>query len=144
MQAIRRSAVAVCVCMLIGGSAPGQSDENKTLDFPPLDKVTAGYTEVKTDDGKTFYKVWKNDKTGQMIAQLPKNFETGRQFIAPTIAGGETFAGLQSDAFYVYWKQFGKRVALIQENLSIKGSDDESKASVIDCLPTVSWSVSQF
>ncbi len=134
MQAIRRIPVTAVICMatLMTSSVFAQSEDDKQkLDFPPVEKVTEGFTEVESPDGdKPFYKLWKNDKTGQMLAQLPKEFETGRQFIAPTVAGGEVFAGLQSDAFYVYWKQFGKRVALIQENLSIKGSDDESKASV--------------
>ena len=67
-----------------------------------------------------------------MLAQLPKDYAspTARHFIAPTISGGDVFAGLQSDAFYVYWKKYGKRVALVQENLEIKGSDEESKSSV--------------
>ena len=52
-------------------------------DFPPLEKITEGYTEIKVQDGTT-----------------------------------------------VYWKQYGKKIALIQENLSIKGSDEESKSSV--------------
>lgn len=102
-------------------------------DFPPLEKITEGYTEIKVQDGTTaFFKLWKNSKNGNMLAQLPKDFASPktRHFIAPTIAGGEIFAGLQSDAFYVYWKQYGKKIALIQENLSIKGSDEESKSSV--------------
>jgi hypothetical protein len=63
---------------------------------------------------------------------LPKDYASSktRHFIAPTVSGGEVFAGLQSDAFYVYWKKYGKKLALVQENLTIKGSDDESKSSV--------------
>lgn len=102
-------------------------------EFPPLEKITEGYTEIKVQDGTTpFFKLWKNSKNGNMLAQLPKDFASSktRHFIAPTVAGGEVFAGLQSDAFYVYWKQYGKKIALIQENLSIKGSDEESKSSV--------------
>ncbi len=102
-------------------------------DYPPLDKITEGFTEVKVQDGsQPFFRLWKNDETGHMLAQLPKDFASpkARHFIAPTISGGEEFAGLQSDAFYVYWRQYGKRVALIQENLQIKGSDEESKSSV--------------
>ncbi|MEL7496382.1 MAG: zinc-dependent metalloprotease [Planctomycetota bacterium] len=109
----------------------GDQEKADKPEFPPLDQVTKGFTEVKAPDDSTPYlRIWKNDKTGQMLAQLPKNYKTARQFIAPTISGGERFAGLQSDAFYVYWKPYGKRVALIQENLEIKGSDEESKSSV--------------
>jgi hypothetical protein len=102
-------------------------------EFPDLAKVTKGYTEVKPEDGATpFFKLWKNAKDGNMLAQLPKDYASSkaRHFIAPTVSGGEVFAGLQSDAFYVYWKKYGKRVALVQENLEIKGSDEESKSSV--------------
>ncbi len=102
-------------------------------DFPPLDAVTKGYEEIKSEDGKrTFFKLWKNDDTGRILARLPKDYasQSARQFIAPTVSGGEIFAGLQSDDFYVYWRRYGKRLALMQENLKIKGSDEESKSSV--------------
>lgn len=135
MQSSRRSTWALLVCgglMAFASTALAGSQDKPKPEYPPLDKVTKGFTEVKAVDAKTspYIRLWKNDKSGQMIAQLPKNFATARQFIAPTVSGGERFAGLQSDAFYVYWKQYGKRVALIQENLSIKGSDEESKSSV--------------
>jgi len=112
---------------------PTDKPAKPKLEYPTLDKITDGYTEVKVQDGTTpFFKLWKNDKTGNMLAQLPKDFASAktRHFIAPTVSGGEIFAGLQSDAFYVYWKQYGKKVALVKENLTIKGSDDESKSSV--------------
>ena len=102
-------------------------------EYPPLSKITEGFTEVEVQDGTSpFFRLWKNEKTGQMLAQLPKDFGSSRtrHFIAPTVSGGEIFAGLQSDDFYVYWRQYGKKVALIQENLAIKGSDEESKSSV--------------
>ncbi len=105
----------------------------KKAEFPPASKVTEGFTEVKVQDGTTpFFRLWQNVRDGQMLAELPKDYASSktRHFIAPTVSGGEEFAGLQSDAFYVYWKRYGKRVALVTENLSIKGSDDESKSSV--------------
>ncbi len=113
-------------------SAQGD-DSKKKPEYPKLEVVTKDYTEIKVQDGeKPFYRLWKNEKTGNMLAQLPKDFggSKTRHFIAPTISGGDTYAGLQADAFYVYWKQYGKKVALIQENLNIKGSDEQSKSSV--------------
>ncbi|MEM7783200.1 MAG: zinc-dependent metalloprotease, partial [Planctomycetota bacterium] len=118
---------------LLVSNATAQTSSEKRPEFPPLSKITEGYEEVKVEDNTTpFFKLWKNDKTGNMLAQLPKDYASSksRHFIAPTVSGGEVFAGLQSDAYYVYWRQYGKRVALIQENLEIKGSDDESKSSV--------------
>ena len=107
--------------------------DKKEDEFPTIDVVTKDYEEIKSEDGKkTFFKLWKNDDTGRVLARLPKNYasSSARQFIAPTVSGGELFAGLQSDDFYVYWRRYGKRLALMQENLSIKGSDEESKSSV--------------
>jgi hypothetical protein len=109
-----------------------EKPEAKKPDYPPLSKVTEGFTEVKVEDGSTaFFRLWKNSD-GRVLAELPRDYAapTTRHFIAPTVSGGEEFAGLQSGDFYVYWKKYGKQVALVAENLSIKGSDDESKASV--------------
>ncbi|MEM9413154.1 MAG: hypothetical protein AAGA30_18745, partial [Planctomycetota bacterium] len=43
-------------------------------DFPSLESVTKGYTEVKSSDGKKPYiKLWTSDKKdGQMLAELPR------------------------------------------------------------------------
>jgi len=108
-----------------------EKKEKPKPEFPSLEKVTKDFTEVKTSDGsKPYMRLWKNSKTGKLLAELPKDYAKARQFIAPTVSSGEQFAGLQSDAFYVYWKRYGKRIALVQENLSVKGSDKESKSSV--------------
>ena len=132
----------VCILLVFATSAICQeADKEKTEkpktpekakpEFPALEKVTKGFTEVKPKDGsKPYMRLWKDSKAGKLLAELPKDYEKSRQFIAPTVAGGEQFAGLQSDAFYVYWKRYGKRVALVKENLAIKGSDTESKSSV--------------
>lgn len=101
----------------------------KKPEFPPLAKVTKDFTKVEGDGG-SFYELWVNKKTGQVIGKLPKDYKTARHYIAPTVAGGEIFAGLQSSAKYVYWRKFGRRLAMMEENLSIKGSDAESKSSV--------------
>ena len=103
--------------------------EKKKPEFPTLDKVTKDFEKVDAD-GATFYDLWVNKKTGQILGKLPKDYATARQYIAPTVAGGEVYAGLQSGSKYVYWRKFGKRLALMEENLSIKGSDEESKSSV--------------
>ena len=103
-------------------------------DFPSVEKVTKGYKEVKSSDGKTPYiKLWVSEKKdGQMLAELPRDYSSSkhRTFIATTVSSGEQFAGLQNNDFYIYWKKYGKRLALIAENVGIRGSDDESKSSV--------------
>ena len=145
MHRFRRNRLALSILMLsavvtavpvMGQDSADNKDEKpavKKPDFPPVSKVTEDYTEVKVQDGKSpFFRLWTNEKDGSVLAELPKDYasSTARYFIAPTVSGGEAFAGLQSDAFYVYWKKYGKRVALIAENLDIKGSDEESKSSV--------------
>lgn len=139
MKTSRRNWVRTLVWgMVIAIAVPCVAQESKETEkpkseFPPLEKVTEGYTEVKPPEGQSaFIRLWKRDKDGQMLAQLPKDYASPkhRQFIATTVSGGEVFAGLQSDDYYVYWRNYGKRVALVAENLQIRGSDDESKASV--------------
>ena len=78
-------------------------------EFPPVDKVTKGYKEVKSADGKTPYiKLWMSEKKdGQMLAELPRDYASPkhRTFIATTVSSGEQFAGLQNSDFYIYWKK---------------------------------------
>ena len=114
-------------------AAKETKEKSGIFNFPSLEKVTKNYKEIEVQSGsKPFYRVWKREADGQMLAQLPRDFDSSstRHFIAPTVSGGELFAGLQSDSFYVYWKRYGKRVALVAENLAVKGSDKQSKASV--------------
>lgn len=136
-----------CLWLLAGvaslpwGGAPaliGQEAEEPKPDYPPFEEVIKGYEEVPvTDEGgdgssKPYFRLWIDRKNNQMLAELPSDYASAdhKEFIATTLSGGDVFAGLQSNDYYVYWKQYGKRLALVQENVSIRGSDDESKASV--------------
>jgi hypothetical protein len=104
-----------------------------TPEYPPLEKVTSGYTKVvSTTDGKpSFYTLWRRDKDGQMLAELPKDFARQKHFIATTVSSGNRFAGLHADDYYVYWRQYGDRIALIAPNMGIRSTGDpESKSSV--------------
>lgn len=104
----------------------------QAADFPPLDKVTEGYTEVKGPEGEeTFYKVWVNKEKNEVLCGLPKNYAKQKHFIALTVSSGQVFAGLQGDDFYVYWRKIGDRLALIKANTEIRSDGDkESKRSV--------------
>ncbi|MFO0037074.1 MAG: hypothetical protein ACK55S_17895, partial [Planctomycetota bacterium] len=114
-----RFSLALSVTTLLGLQAGAQEDQS--ADFPPLDQVTKDYEEIKvqTEEGskedRSFYRLWINKKTNQVLAELPRDFaaDNHRQFIATTLSGGDVFAGLQSSDFYVYWKQYGKRLALV-------------------------------
>ena len=133
LLSLRGSLLTCLACLLLCGVAIAEdpkSDDKKKPEFPTLDKVTKDFTKVESSEEKPYYDLWVNKKTGQVLGKLPKDYEKARQYIAPTVAGGEVFAGLQSRAKYVYWRKFGKRLAMMQENLSVKGSDAESKSSV--------------
>ncbi|MFV2066394.1 MAG: zinc-dependent metalloprotease [Pirellulales bacterium] len=108
----------------------------KKPDFPPHVEVLAGYEKVVSPDPtssgkKSLYTIWTRKKDGQMLAELPKDYASKKQFIAMTIASGDRFAGLQMGDMYVYWKRYDKRMALLTPNVATRSTgDSESKASV--------------
>ena len=101
-------------------------------EYPPLAEVTKGYELVasKAENGKSFYKIWKRAKDGQMLCELPRDFASQKHFIALTVSSGTPFAGLQANDMYVMWRKYDKRLALIQPNTAIKAEDALAKASV--------------
>ncbi len=102
-------------------------------DYPPFDKVIEGYTKIEPspEDGRTMYDVYVKDKEGQLLLEIPKNYADKKYFIGLTVASGQIFAGLQAGDFYVQWRQYNKRLALVSPNVSIRSNgDNESKDSV--------------
>ncbi|MHC4108253.1 MAG: zinc-dependent metalloprotease, partial [Planctomycetota bacterium] len=97
-------------------------------ELPKLEKVAEGYEKVVTTADGQLYTLWVRQKDGQMLAELPGNFEKQDLFIAYTISGGVTFAGIQAGDRYAYWKRYDKRLALIEPNVAVRTSGDkESK-----------------
>lgn len=119
-----------------GWAQTGEAKDEALLpasNLPPVEKVTEGYEKVVStlDGAKSFYTVWRRKKDAQLLAELPKDFARERHYIAVTLASGESYAGLQVKDFYVYWREYGDRLALVEPNLSIRSNgDDQSKASV--------------
>jgi hypothetical protein len=116
-------------------AAAGQSQEapRPEGDFPPLEKVTAGYEKVVSslEAQAPFYGLWRRNKDQQLLAELPKDFAKQRHYIALTVASGDSYAGLQAGEAYVYWRQYDKKLALVEPALAIRSTgDEESKASV--------------
>lgn len=121
----------------LAGLAHAQDDKK---DFPPFDQVSKEFVKVPTDPGtKPFWTVWTRDKDGQMLAEIPADFEGARWYIAPTVASGDPEAGVlpiytrwgMPGDRYVYWKRFDKQLALVEPQLSVRSAgDDESKAAV--------------
>lgn len=117
-------------------SAAAMQAKSDLFNYPPLEKVVEGYEEVPVSDGsKPFIRLWTRVKDGQMYAELPKTAfvpnSPERHFIALTVSGGETFAGLQQNDFYVRYRMIGKRIAIIAPNQEIKTTgEDEAKRSI--------------
>jgi len=115
-----------------GGGAAGPPVPPKP-EFPPFAEVSKDYEKVvSTADGaESLYTLWKRDKDGQLLAELPRNFAGQKHFIAMTVAGGDIWAGLQGGDSVVYWKRYDKTLALIAPNFDTRTTgDDESKAGV--------------
>ncbi|XZE36269.1 zinc-dependent metalloprotease [Pirellulaceae bacterium SH501] len=111
--------------------------EGAVPEYPPFEKVTEGFTKVesKSPDRATspngLCGVWTREKDGQMLLEIPKDFASKKYFIALTVSAGDQFAGLQAGDYYVYWRQYNKRLALVVPNLEIRSNGEpESKSSV--------------
>ncbi len=113
-----------------GAPAPAKPAEP---DFPPVEKTLEGFERViSTADGaKSFYTLYQRAKDSQVLAELPKTYAQQKHFVAMTVASGEAYAGLQAGDIYFYWRQYGKRLALVMPNLDVRSSgDQESQGSV--------------
>lgn len=131
MTRIGRGVVSAAVMTGIAGFALGQEQDKP--DFPKFEEVAKDYKKVvSTADGEqSFYTVWTREKDGQMLAELPANFERKKQWFAMTVGSGETYAGLQGRNLYTYWKRYDKRVALMAPEIDTRSTgDQESKDSV--------------
>lgn len=92
--------------------------------------VIADHKQITGMDG-SFYGVWHNEKTNQLIAELPRGWERQNHFFAMTVSGGEVFAGLQSGDIYTQWRRINDRMALVMPQIEVRSSgDQESKDSI--------------
>ncbi|GJM18569.1 MAG: hypothetical protein DHS20C14_07820 [Phycisphaeraceae bacterium] len=109
-----------------GGSKKAKDDGKKWSD------VAEGFRQVtSTTDGKSLYNVWINDETQDVLAELPRGYQSQNHFFAMTVAGGQIFAGLQGGDTYTQWRKYDDRMALIEPQLYIRSTgDQESKDSV--------------
>ena len=114
-------------------AAPAAAQPAQEQDFPPIEKTLEGYEKVvsSADGQKPFYTLYQRNKDQQILAELPAQFAAQKHFVALTVASGETYAGLQAGDVYFYWKQYGKRIALVMPNLDVRSTgDQESQGSV--------------
>ncbi|MFM9994256.1 MAG: zinc-dependent metalloprotease [Phycisphaerales bacterium] len=109
-------------------------------EFPKFEEVSKDFSKVTPSaDGPGYWTLWKRAKDAQLLAELPREFENKRFYIAPTVSSGDEEAGVFTAYTrwggpgdrYVYWKRFDKQLALIEPNLTHQSSGDaESKAGV--------------
>lgn len=116
----------------LAGMMRGRGGGGGESKLPAWKDVSDGYEKViSTTDGGSFYTVWRNDKENKLLAELPRGFERQKHFFAMTVAGGETFAGLQAGDMYCYWKRIGDTMVLISPEIAVRSTgDQESKDSV--------------
>jgi len=132
-RTLARHAV-VGLSLMSGLLLPSQADaQEQGPEYPPFDKVVEGFTKVesKSPDRGALCKLWTREKDGQVLMELPKDLLTKKYFIALTVSSGDKFAGLQAGDYYVYWRMYNKRLALILPELEIRSNGEpESKSSV--------------
>lgn len=118
------------IAAMAGGMNGGGAKE--APEYKDWKAVSKGFTKVvSTADGSSLYTVYVNNKTNQVLAELPRGYDKQHHFFAMTVAGGEIFAGLQAGDMYTQWRKVGKRLMLVQPQISVRSSgDQESKDSV--------------
>lgn len=116
-------------------AAPAKKDET---DFPKPEEVLKGYEKVvSTADGrKSFYNVWSRGKDQQLLAELPAAYANQRHYLALTVASGDEYAGLQAGEVYFYWKNYGKRLAMVTPSVEIRSTGDKASQDSIKRLFT--------
>lgn len=121
------------VGLILCSSGSALAQPGAMPDFPPFEKVSEGFTKIPPPTGEmaTMYDVYVRAKDSQVLLELPKNFAEKKYFIGVTVASGQVFAGLQVNDFYVQWRQYNNRMALVEPNLRIRATGDaESRDSV--------------
>ncbi len=115
-------------------AAEMKAGKSKKDDLPSFDKVGEGFEKVisSADGSSSLYTLYVREKDGQMLAELPRNFERQKLFIATTLTGGVgPSTNIQFGDTYAYWKRFGDRVALMESQLVTRSTgDEESKLSM--------------
>jgi hypothetical protein len=101
-------------------------------DLPPFADVSKDYERINsTPDGTSLFGLFVNKKEDQLLAELPRGWEKMKFLIAATPAGGEIFSGLQGPEKYVFWRQYGNRLALVQPQVDVRSTGEQtSKDSV--------------
>ena len=100
--------------------------------FPSFTDVSRGYTKVTPSGGtRSFYTLWRRDKDGQVLAELPAGYARQKHFISLTLVSGQLRTGQLYGDGYVYWKRYDRRLALMMPSVGIRSTGDrESRMSL--------------
>ena len=102
------------------------AEQKEKPDFPKFEDVAKDYAKVVSSVGaqRSLYTIWQRQKDAQLLAELPRNFESQKLFIAFTVAGGTRTSGVQTGDLYGYWKRYDKQLALIEPNYVVRTTGD--------------------
>ena len=135
MHSIRMLGTVTAV--IVGLNSAAIAETPAAPGFPPHAKILEGFEKVVTQAKITpMYTLYSRKNDGQMFAELPRSFSSKKYFIAVTLASGDRYAGLQGNDFYVYWKRYDKRLALIEPNIRFRASGDKDAESSVKRLFT--------
>ncbi|MCA9289412.1 MAG: DUF5117 domain-containing protein, partial [Phycisphaerales bacterium] len=134
-----RTRCSVALAMAAGlalAAAPAlaQGGRNNAQDFPPFDQTIEGYEKVTGQDG-SLWTLYVRERDAQVLAELPRNFESQRLFIYGMVAEGNPLAGVggigNDNENYCKWQRIGNRLALVSPELEYRTTGDaESRRSV--------------
>ncbi|MEZ6233291.1 MAG: zinc-dependent metalloprotease [Phycisphaerales bacterium] len=132
----RCSAALIMAAGLALAAAPAlaQGGRNNGQDFPPFDQTIDGYEKVTGQDG-SLWTLYVRERDAQVLAELPRNFESQRLFIYGMVAEGNPLAGVggigNDNENFCKWQRIGNRLALVSPELEYRTTGDaESRRSV--------------
>ncbi|MEK7484012.1 MAG: zinc-dependent metalloprotease [Planctomycetota bacterium] len=94
----------------------------KPKEYPDFaEVVTAEFTKIEG-----FYNIYKHNEKEIAYLEIPAGALEQDFLMAMTIAGGSSFTGWQWGDAFLYWKIFGKEVALLERQLQYRATDTSS------------------
>ena len=133
---LMRTAVVAGI-VVSAATAGAQTATPPTPEFPPFSKVSEGFEKVVTEPGQSsMYTLYVRKKDSQVLAELPRDFASKKYFIATTVASGETYAGLHAAEYYVYWRRYNKRLALMAPEIDTRANGEREASDSVKRLFT--------
>jgi hypothetical protein len=109
-----------------------EAKDEKKDELPKFEEVVKEHKEVVGPQGVSgFFPLYYNKKTDQLLAVIPKSMLDKNFVLASSIAGGPTFAGFMWDDYVVQWREYDKKLVLIEPDLRHK---DGGKSPVSDVI----------